>query len=100
MVKSQILNKLTELYPNLLRKDLEKALDTVFDKIIEELKKNNRVELRSFGIFWVKRRKSRKGINPKSGASIIVDEKNYVRFKMSHNLKKIINEYNIKKYAN
>ena len=58
MVKSQILNRLAELYPNLLRKDLEKALDTIFDKIIEELKLNNRVELRSFGIFWVKRRKS------------------------------------------
>ena len=92
MVKSQILNRLAELYPNLLRKDLEKALDTIFDKIIEELKLNNRVELRSFGIFWVKRRKSRRGINPKSGESIVVSEKNYVRFKMSQNLKKTINE--------
>ena len=75
----------------LTKVETEAVMNGVMKTIIDSLAENNRVELRSFGIFWVKRRKSRKGINPKSGASIIVDEKNYVRFKMSHNLKKIIN---------
>ena len=91
MVKSQILNELANQYPNLLRKDLEISLDIIFNKIISELKLGNRVELRSFGMFWAKKRRSKQGINPKSGESIFIGEKKYVRFKMSKNLKKKIN---------
>ena len=92
IVKSQILNQLADQYPNFLRKDLEKSFNLVFDEIIKTLAKEQRVEIRFFGIFETKKIKSRIGVNPKSGVKIKVAEKKKVKWKMSKDLRIRINE--------
>ena len=58
-----------------------KAVQRVFDGIIDAMAKEGRIELRNFGVFEVKRRKPRKARNPRSGESVQVPERVAVRFK-------------------
>ena len=92
LVKSQILKKLTSLYPNFLRKDLEKALNLVFNEIIQTLAKEKNVEIRGFGSFKIRRLKSRIGRNPKDGSRVEVPERKNVHWKMSKELFKKLNQ--------
>lgn len=62
----------------------------VFDTILEALKVGDRIELRNFGIFQVKRRKKRIGRNPKTGKVVPVPERRIVVFKPGLEMKKDI----------
>jgi nucleoid DNA-binding protein len=60
------------------------ALDIVqrvFDTIVKTLLEEGRIELRNFGVFEVKRRKSRQARNPRTGESVLVPERAVVTFK-------------------
>ena len=92
IVKSKILDQLADNYPNFLRKDLEKALNSVLDEISRALSKKQNVEIRGFGTFKVKKIKSRIGRNPKSGAKVEISAKNTIQWKMSKHLFKILND--------
>ena len=65
--KSDLINKLSNNYPNFLKKDLEKIIDIILDEIKVTLKKGERVELRGFGIFSTNTQKARISRNPKTG---------------------------------
>lgn len=52
-----------------------------FDAILETLAREGRIELRNFGVFEVKRRKSRTARNPRTGDPVDVPERFVVRFK-------------------
>ena len=95
IVKSQILNQLANSYPNFLRKDLEKALDLIFNEIIQSIARGNNIEIRGFGSFRIKQLKSRIGRNPKNGLKIEVPSKKTVKWKMS---KEFFQELNKKKF--
>jgi nucleoid DNA-binding protein len=62
----------------------KEIVEKVFDAILETLVKEERVELRNFGIFQVKRRGPRKARNPKTGGKVLVPEKFVVTFKPGH----------------
>ncbi len=79
MIKSELIQKIAEDNPHLFQRDVERIVGTIFDEIIEAMAQGNRVELRGFGAFSVKKRDSRKGRNPRTGDSVEVDEK-YVPF--------------------
>ena len=51
------------------------------DAIIDVLAKEGRVELRNFGVFLVRKRKSRQGRNPRTGEKVMVGERSTVKFK-------------------
>ena len=59
------------------RQVVQKVFDAILDTLVEE----DRVELRNFGIFQVKRRGPRKARNPRTGEKILVPEKCVVTFK-------------------
>ena len=82
-VKSQILDQLADSYPSFLRRDLEKALNIVFDEIIKTLAKGNNVQIRGFGSFKTKQLKSRIGRNPKDGSKIKIPAKQSVHWEIS-----------------
>jgi|TARA_B100001964_G_C13911929_1_gene456322 integration host factor subunit beta len=82
-VKSQILDKLANSYPNFLKQDLEKTLNLVFDEIIKTLAKGKNVQIRGFGSFKIRQLKSRIGRNPKDGSIIKIPAKQSVHWKMS-----------------
>ena len=56
MTKSELIQRIAELNPHLYHRDVERIVSTIFDEISEALARGNRVELRGFGAFSVKRR--------------------------------------------
>ncbi len=75
----------------LSKKDSEIVVNTVFRSIIDALANGDKVELRGFGSFRTRRRKSRIGRNPKTGDKVDVPEKKVPFFKPGKNLKKSVN---------
>ncbi len=70
---------------------VKEVVDTVLDSLKETIKKEKVVQLVGFGSFTVRRRKERKGRNPKTGQPITIKAKNTVSFKPSKELKNLVN---------
>ncbi len=83
LVKSKILNHLSDNYPNFLKKDLSKLIDITLFKIENALEKNERVELRDIFTLETRIQKARISRNPKTQERVKVSEKKTVHFKMS-----------------
>ena len=83
MVRSQLLQKICNLNPNLLRKDLEKIIDIIFYEIENALSNDKNVEIRGFGTYKIKNRKARVGRNPKNSKLVQIPQKKAIRWKMS-----------------
>ena len=92
MVKSELVQKLCNMHPNMLRKDIEKILDIIIFEIIEALYRNEAVEIRGFGRFKIVMRKARIGRNPKNSEAVQIQEKKAIRSKMSKILFKRLNK--------
>jgi integration host factor subunit beta len=91
MTKSELILRLAERHPHLLQRDVERIVTTIFDEISAALARGERVELRGFGAFSVKRRDARVGRNPRTGASVQVDEKFIPFFKTGKLLRERLN---------
>lgn len=91
MTKSELIMRLAELNPHLYQRDVEKIVTTIFDEITEALARGDRVELRGFGAFSVKRRDARTGRNPRTGEAVDVDEKFIPFFKTGKQLRERLN---------
>jgi len=61
--------------------DVKKIVQKTFDCIVEALVRGERIELRNFGVFKVKQRKSRTGRNPRTNQVIPVPPRKVVVFK-------------------
>ena len=93
IVKSKLLKQLSKNYPNFLKKDLEKFSNIILNEIKHSLKRNERVELRGFGVFSSNTQKARISRNPKTGEKVNTPEKKTIHFKMAKDLfKKLNNE--------
>ena len=86
MNKSDLINVVRER-AGLSRKEAEQAVLTFFNEISSSLEKGDRVEIRGFGSFTVKRYRSYTGRNPKSADPISVPEKKLPFFKVGKELK-------------
>jgi len=86
MIKSELIIKIAEQNPHLYHRDVERIVNTIFDEIIGSLASGNRVELRGFGAFSVKKRDGRQGRNPRSGEIVEVSEKRVPFFKTGKDL--------------
>ena len=75
IVRSKLLKQLSKNYPNIYKKDLEKFVNILLKEIKDTLKRNERVELRGFGIFSTNIQKSRISRNPKTGEKVNTPEK-------------------------
>ena len=91
IVKSNLLNQLKKSYPNFLKKDIQKVVSVVLGEIKQALKREDRVELRGFGMFSTKIQKARISRNPKTGEKINTPEKNIIHFKMAKEMFKKLN---------
>ena len=65
----------------------ERAVNAVLSSIKKGLKKDKRVQLVGFGTFEVRKRKARKGRNPRTGAAITIKARKTVGFKAGQDLK-------------
>ncbi len=91
MVKSELLQKLCNQHPNLLRKDIKKILEIIFSEISNALFRGENIEIRGFGIFKTTLRKARMGRNPRNSELVQIPEKKAIKWKMS---KKLFNKIN------
>ncbi len=91
MTKSDLILRLAEKYPHLLQRDIERIVNTVFDEVSNALARGNRVELRGFGAFSIKRRDARQGRNPRTGQTVSVSEKYVPFFKTGKQLRDRLN---------
>lgn len=91
MIKSELIQRLTEENPHLYHRDVERIVSTVFEEIAGALAAGDRVELRGFGAFSVKRRDARIGRNPRTGESVPVPEKHVPFFKTGKELRMRLN---------
>ncbi|HTV56963.1 MAG TPA: HU family DNA-binding protein [Terriglobia bacterium] len=73
------------------RKDSELVVDTIFESIVKSLRTGQKIEIRGFGSFRTRERKSRVGRNPKTGARVEVPAKRIPYFKPSKELKDVVN---------
>ncbi len=90
--KSDIINKLSNNYPNFIKRDLKKIVDIFFGELCSALKRSDRVELRDVFSIETKLRKSRIARNPKTNEKIYVKDKYSIIFKTSKMWSKKINE--------
>ena len=93
MSRQKLIKKLKLKNKQLTNQELEKIIDIFADSIVSALKRGQRVEIRGFGAFFIKKIKEKfDARNPKTGEIIYVPEKNKVRFKASKKLKDFINK--------
>ena len=92
MVKSGLIQKLCNMHPNILRKDIKKILDIIIFEMIGALCRNEAVEIRGFGRFKTVMRKSRIGRNPKNSEAVQIPAKKAIKWKMSKILFKRLNK--------
>ena len=92
MTKSELVRKLSEANPRLHQHDVEVIVSLLFEQIAAALARGNRVELRGFGAFSVKRRGARIARNPRTGASVSVGDKCVPFFKSGKQLRNRLNQ--------
>ena len=92
MTKSELIQKLADQSPHLFLRDIERIVDTIFDRITDALVNDDRVELRGFGAFSLKHREARTGRNPRTGETVNVDAKRLPFFKTGKALRDRLND--------
>lgn len=91
MIRSELVQKIADENPHLYQRDVEKIVNTIFEEIIEAMARGDRVELRGFGAFSVKKRDARVGRNPRTGEAVEVEEKHVPFFKTGKLLRDRLN---------
>lgn len=89
MTKKDIVLKITDL-TGIKQVDVKKIVQATFDVITESLNRNEKVELRNFGVFKIKERRARFGRNPRTGESVPVPPRRVVVFKPGLEMKEKI----------
>ena len=90
MTKADLVEVISE-HVNLSKKDTGIVVNLILDNIGDALARGDKVELRGFGSFRVKQRRSRRARNPRTGTSVFVPAKLIPFFKASNDLKSIVN---------
>lgn len=87
MTKSELIARLAGNYNQLVAKDAEFAVKTILDAMAQALANGQRIEIRGFGSFALNVRPPRIGRNPKSGDTVMVQEKRVPHFKPGKELR-------------
>ena len=90
MTKAALVEEVARV-ADLTKKHSEIIVDAVFHSIVEALRRGEKIELRGFGSFRLRRREPRKGRNPKTGDRVDVPSKQVPYFKPGKELKELIN---------
>ena len=91
MIKSELVQRIADRHPDLLQRHAETVVNAVLDEITDALARGDRVEVRGFGTFSVKRRDARTGRNPRTGAQVPVGEKAVPVFKAGKEMRARLN---------
>ncbi len=88
MIKVDLVNQIVTR-TGVSKTKAEQAVDTIFDSMKKALKNDDRIELRGFGVFSVKPRKTGIGRNPRTGSEVSIPPGKAVRFKPGKDLQSL-----------
>ncbi len=92
MIKSELIQRIASRNSHLYQRDVETIVGTILDEITSALARGDRVELRGFGAFSVKKRDARTGRNPRTGEQVAVQEKCVPFFKTGKEMRERLNK--------
>ena len=90
MTKSGLIEDVARRTPHISKRDTEVVVNTIFDSMVDALKRGDRIEIRGFGSFQVKLREARDGRNPKTGSPVHIGAKRTPFFKVGKELKEMV----------
>ena len=83
MVRSELLQKMCNLHPNIFSRDMEKIFEIIFLEFTKAFCRDENIEIRGFGTYKIAKRKARIGRNPKNSQLVQIPEKKAIKWKMS-----------------
>lgn len=92
MTKKEIVRTISQEMNGLTQLQAKEIVQKTFDAIVDALVNEERIELRNFGVFEVKRRAPRKARNPRTGEKVFVPEKFVVTFKPGKEMEERVKE--------
>ena len=90
--KKDLIEVIAKEQDQLPYRDIELSVKTIIKSMVKSLRKGERIEIRGFGSFSLRYRKSRVGRNPKSGQSVNIEERYVPHFKPGKNLKERVKQ--------
>ena len=93
MTKSELIQAIASSLQHLPARDVEVVVNTMFDSMTNALQGGDRIEIRGFGSFSVRNRRSRQGRNPKTGEEIPITARRVVTFRPGQKLKARVEAY-------
>ncbi|MDP0562134.1 MAG: integration host factor subunit beta [Candidatus Endonucleobacter sp. (ex Gigantidas childressi)] len=94
MTRSELIERIVELQPQLSVKDVELAVKMVIDQMAHALSNGSRIEIRGFGGFSLHYRSPKVGRNPKTGEPVNLKEKYVPHFKPGKDMRARVNKCN------
>lgn len=91
MIRSELIQKLTEQNEGMSILEIERIVDLFFSEIADQLASGGRVELRGFGAFTTRARDARTGRNPRTGETVEIDAKRVPFFKAGKEIRARLN---------
>lgn len=96
MTKRDLVVKISK-ETGMIQSDVAEIVQKTLDSIAEDLIAGNTIELRNFGVFEIKVRKSRKGRNPNKPANeVTIPERTVVKFRAGKELKEAVEKLHSK----
>ncbi len=92
MTKSELFEKVAAKFTQLAARDIEEAVQLIFERMVTSLENDVRIEIRGFGSFSLRLRKAREGRNPKTGGKVKLEDKKVPHFKPGKELRERVNQ--------
>ena len=89
MNKNDISKNIYEAHGGLSYAESQKIMNFILETIKGRLSHGEKVLLSGFGSFYVAPRKTKRGVNPQTGAPVVIPGRNAVKFKPSKSMKTI-----------
>ncbi len=104
MTKADLVEQVTDAIaqtsgPMISKKDCARVVDSFLDAIKDALKKQKNIEVRGFGTFKIRNRKTRMARNPRTGAPVEVSARPVPVFKASKELRSLVSEIDVSELA-
>lgn len=91
MTKSELIERISQRVPRVPKRDVEAIVQTIFESMLDALRREQRIEIRGFGSFAVKTRQARDGRNPKTGQKVQVPRRRIPYFTVGKELRDRLN---------
>jgi integration host factor subunit beta len=91
MTKSELIERISQKVPRVPKRDVEAIVQTIFESMLDALRRDQRIEIRGFGSFAIKTRQPRDGRNPKTGQRVHVPQRRTPYFNVGKELRGRLN---------